>query len=70
MQPWFYISFKGEKDELLKYKTHWDFIQSRYKDVNGKNFWNVKTNVQNFTQKNKHSITPHDEFGDNLHIFV
>jgi len=45
MQPWFYVSFKGEKDELLKYKTHWDFIQSRYKDVNGKNFWNVKTNV-------------------------
>jgi hypothetical protein len=22
MQPWFYSPFKGEKDGLLKYKTH------------------------------------------------
>jgi len=27
MQPWFYSPFKSEKDGLLKYKTHWNFIQ-------------------------------------------
>jgi len=42
MQPWFYSSFKGEKDELLKYKTHWNFIQSRYKDVNEKKIGMLK----------------------------
>ncbi len=24
---WCYSSFKGEKDELPSYKTHWNFIQ-------------------------------------------
>jgi hypothetical protein len=28
MQPWFYSPFKGEKDGLPRYKTHWNFIQS------------------------------------------
>jgi hypothetical protein len=28
MQPWFYSPFKGEKDELLRYNAHWNFIQS------------------------------------------
>ncbi len=28
MCPWFYFPFKGEKDWLLKYKTHQNFIQS------------------------------------------
>ncbi len=27
MWPWFYSPFKGEKDGLLRYKTHWNFIQ-------------------------------------------
>jgi hypothetical protein len=27
MWLWFYSSFKGEKDELPSYKTHWNFIQ-------------------------------------------
>ncbi len=27
MQPWFYSSFKGEKDGLPKYKRHWNFTQ-------------------------------------------
>ena len=28
MRPWFYSSFKGEKDGLPRRKTHWNFIQS------------------------------------------
>jgi len=27
MWPWFYSPFKGEKDGLLSYKTHQNFIQ-------------------------------------------
>ena len=28
MRPWFYSSFKDEKDELPRTKAHWNFIQS------------------------------------------
>jgi hypothetical protein len=35
------LHFKVEKDELPKDKTHWNFI-IKYKDANGKNFWNVE----------------------------
>ena len=28
MRPWIYSPFKGEKDELPRIKTHWNFIQS------------------------------------------
>jgi hypothetical protein len=27
MQLWFYSPFKGEKDGLSRYKSHWNFIQ-------------------------------------------
>jgi len=26
MRPWFYSSFKGEKDGLRRAKAHWNFI--------------------------------------------
>jgi hypothetical protein len=26
MQPWFYSPFKGEKNGLPRYKTHWNLI--------------------------------------------
>jgi hypothetical protein len=28
IRPWFYSPFKGEKNGLPRYKTHWNFIQS------------------------------------------
>ncbi len=28
MWPWFYSPFKGEKNEMPRYKTHWNFIKS------------------------------------------
>ncbi len=28
MQPWFYSPFKSEKNGLLRYKAHWNSIQS------------------------------------------
>ena len=33
MRPWFYSSFKGEKDGLPRAKAHWNFIQSSTKMV-------------------------------------
>jgi hypothetical protein len=28
MQSWFYSPFKGERNEMPRYKMHWNFIQS------------------------------------------
>ncbi len=50
MQPWFYSPFKGEKYGFPIQNTL-KFYTIQYKDVNGKNFWNVERQIQNFTKR-------------------
>jgi len=43
MRPWFYSPFKGEKKGLLKYKTHWNFIQYNIRVLVEKAFGMLKS---------------------------
>ncbi len=38
MRPWFYSPFKGKKNGMPKYKTHWNFIRSNTRMLMGKTF--------------------------------
>jgi hypothetical protein len=52
MRPWFYSPFKGEKDGLLRYKTHWNFIQPNTRMLVEKTFEMLKTKFK-ILPKNK-----------------
>jgi hypothetical protein len=69
MRPWFYSPFKGEKDGLLKYKTHWNFIQPNIKMLVERTFEMLKT-IFRILLKKKHSITPHAKLDHDLHMFT
>jgi hypothetical protein len=42
MRPWFYSSFKGEKEGMSRAKAHWNFIQSSTRMVVERAFGNLK----------------------------
>ncbi len=43
MRPWFYSPFKGEKNGLLRYKTHWNFIQYNIRVLVERDFGMLKS---------------------------
>jgi hypothetical protein len=69
MWPWLYTPFKAEK-WVAKIQSTLKFYQIKYKDVNGKNFWNVKKKVLNVIQESKYSKASHAKFDDILHMFA
>jgi len=60
------------KDGLPKIqrKAHWNCIQCTIKDVNGKSFWKVEKQIQNFTKESGHFILLHAKLGHGLHMFT
>ncbi len=51
MWPWFYSPFKGEKDGLPRYKTHWNFIQSNTRMLVERTFGMLKVRFRIILKK-------------------
>ncbi len=70
MWPWFCFSFKGEKDELPRYKAHWNFIQFSTRMSMERAFGTLTNKFKIFIKEIEHSILSHAKLGHGLHMFT